>query len=80
MVKKYLKKLDIPKEYLGKIKIAYVAKTLKIYNYDDILSIDKNIIELKNIIISGNNLSISYIDKIFIELTGEITKIEKREK
>ena len=79
MLKKILLKTKIPKEYLDELKIIYLDNELKIYNYEDIVTIDNTYLETKKLKVYGKNLKLIYVDKVLLDILGSITKIEAKD-
>lgn len=79
LFERLLKKINIPKEYLKELKIIYVDKSLEIINYPLLVEITKSKVSFVNLYVFGQNLKVVYQDKVLIKITGEITKITKKE-
>lgn len=72
-------KNDITKNLIKKITILYESDSLEISMYKKILSFNDKEIILNDVIIEGDNLKITYIDKYLIKVSGKITLVKRGE-
>lgn len=79
MIFKILKKTKIEKEYLGIRKIVYEDGVVTVINYNDLISINSNLIDLKDLVIKGEELKVIYQDPVRIKLKGNIKEVLKNE-
>ena len=80
MIKKILKKTSTLKEYLGIRKIIYEDDVITILNYYDLVSIKKDLITIKDLLIKGEELRVIYQDPVKIKIKGKIAEVIKNDK
>lgn len=80
MIKKILKKTSTLKEYLGIRKIIYEDDVITILNYYDLVSIKKDLIVIKDLLIKGEELRVIYQDPVKIKIKGKIAEVIKNDK
>ena len=78
MLGKILKKQELLQEYVGELKITYQNYMLTVMNYKNIYSIDKNEVILEEINVIGEELRITYHDKVKITIKGNISNVIKK--
>ena len=79
MFKRLLAVTDIPKEVLGDVCIYWTTQQLEIYNYAQVIKLDKQEIIFKALKINGSELKIIYQDPVLVRITGKINQIIKGE-
>ena len=80
MIKKILKKTSTLKEYLGIRKIIYEDDVITILNYYDLVSIKKDLITIKDLLIKGEELRVIYQDPVKIKIKGKIAEVTRNDK
>lgn len=80
MIKKILKKTSTLKEYLGIRKIIYEDDVITILNYYDLVSIKKDLITIKDLLIKGEELRVIYQDPVKIKIKGKIVEVIRNDK
>lgn len=80
MIKKILKKTSTLKEYLGIRKIIYEDDVITILNYYDLVSIKKDLITIKDLLIKGEELRVIYQDPVKIKIKGKIAEVIRNDK
>ena len=78
MLGKIFKKQEMLQEYVGELKITYQNYMLTVMNYKNIYSIDKNEVILEEINVIGEELRITYQDKVKITIKGNISNVIKK--
>jgi hypothetical protein len=80
VIRKILKKTSTLKEYLGIRKIIYEDDVITILNYYDLVSIKKDLIVIKDLLIKGEELRVIYQDPVKIKIKGKIAEVIKNDK
>jgi hypothetical protein len=80
VIKKILKKTSTLKEYLGIRKIIYEDDVITILNYYDLVSIKKDLITIKDLLIKGEELRVIYQDPVKIKIKGKIAEVTRNDK
>ena len=78
MLGKIFKKQEMLQEYVDELKITYQNYMLTVMNYKNIYSIDKNEVILEEINVIGEELRITYHDKVKITIKGNISNVIKK--
>lgn len=78
MLGKILKKTNVPKEYLGDLKITYVNELIVVSNYKELISINSELVDLSGLNIKGKELRVIYQDPVRIKVIGKISEVLKK--
>lgn len=78
MLGKILRKTNVPKEYLGDLKITYINNVMVVTNYGELISINSVLVDLKGLVIKGEKLKVIYQDPVRIKIDGKISEVSKK--
>lgn len=78
MLGKILRKTNVPKEYLGDLKITYINNVMLVTNYGELISINSVLVDLKGLMIKGEKLKVIYQDPVRIKIDGLISEVSKK--
>jgi hypothetical protein len=78
MLGKILRKTNVPKEYLGDLKITYINNVMVVTNYCELISINSVLVDLKGLVIKGEKLKVIYQDPVRIKIDGKISEVSKK--